>query len=66
MRISQKSRAVFFRYCGVPGHTTHLVSTTIFVTNVTSQMYGPTGTEDGYWRIKTNQEISDILKSVTY
>jgi hypothetical protein len=25
-------------------------------------MYGPTGTEDGCWRIKTNQEMSDILK----
>jgi hypothetical protein len=23
---------------------------------------GPTRTEDGYWRIKTNQEINDILK----
>jgi len=26
------------------------------------KIYGPTRTEDGYWRIKTNQEISDILK----
>jgi hypothetical protein len=25
-------------------------------------VYGPTGTEDVYWRIKTNQEINDILK----
>ena len=25
-------------------------------------IYGPTRTEDGYWRIKTNQEISDVLK----
>ena len=24
--------------------------------------YGPTRTEDGYWRIKTNQEINDTLK----
>ena len=23
---------------------------------------GPTRTDDGYWRIKTNQEINDILK----
>jgi hypothetical protein len=23
---------------------------------------GPTRTEDGYWRINTNQEINDILK----
>ena len=26
------------------------------------KIYGPTRTEDGYWRIKTNQEISDIMK----
>ena len=26
------------------------------------KIYGPSRTEDGYWRIKTNQEISDILK----
>ena len=26
------------------------------------KIYGPTRTEDGYWRIKTNQEISDVLK----
>ena len=25
-------------------------------------MVGPTRSEDGYWRIKTNQEINDILK----
>jgi hypothetical protein len=24
--------------------------------------YGPTRTDDGYWRIKTNQEINDLLK----
>jgi hypothetical protein len=24
--------------------------------------YSPTRTEDGYWKIKTNQEINDILK----
>jgi hypothetical protein len=23
---------------------------------------GPTRSDDGYWRIKTNQEINDILK----
>jgi hypothetical protein len=23
---------------------------------------GPIRTDDGYWRIKTNQEINDILK----
>ena len=26
------------------------------------KIYGPTRTEDGYWRIKTNQEINNILK----
>jgi hypothetical protein len=26
------------------------------------KIYGPTRTGDGYWRIKTNQEINDILK----
>jgi hypothetical protein len=26
------------------------------------KIFGPTRTDDGYWRIKTNQEISDLLK----
>jgi hypothetical protein len=26
------------------------------------KIYGPTRTKDGYWRIKTSQEINDILK----
>jgi len=26
------------------------------------KIFGPTRTDDGYWRIKTNQEIKDILK----
>ena len=26
------------------------------------KIYGPKRTEDGYWGIKTNQEIDDILK----
>ena len=26
------------------------------------KIYGPTGTHDGYWRNKTNQETNDILK----
>jgi len=25
-------------------------------------MFGPNRTDDGYWRIKTNQEINEILK----
>ena len=26
------------------------------------KIFGPTRTDDGYWRIKTSQEINDILK----
>ena len=26
------------------------------------KIFGPTGAADGYWRIKTNQKINDILK----
>ena len=26
------------------------------------KIFGPTRTADGYWRIKTNQEINEILK----
>ena len=26
------------------------------------KIFGPTRTDDGYWRIKTNQEINNILK----
>jgi hypothetical protein len=26
------------------------------------KIFGPTRSDDGYWRIKTNQEINDILK----
>ena len=26
------------------------------------KIFGPTRLDDGYWRIKTNQEINDILK----
>ena len=28
----------------------------------TRKIYGPSRTEDGYCRVKTNQEINDILK----
>ena len=28
----------------------------------TRKIFGPTRTDDGYWRIKMNQEINDILK----
>ena len=27
-----------------------------------TKILGPTRSEDGYWRIKTNEEINDILK----
>ena len=28
------------------------------------KIFGPTRTDDVYWRIKTNQEINDILKGL--
>ena len=34
----------------------------IFETKITRKIFGPTRTADGYWRIKTNQEINDTLK----
>ena len=33
----------------------------IFERKIMRKIYGATRTEDGYWRIKTNQEINDIL-----
>jgi hypothetical protein len=34
----------------------------IFERKIMRKIFGPTRTDDGYWRIKTNQEISDLLK----
>ena len=34
----------------------------IFERKVMRKIFGPMRSEDGYWRIKINQEISDILK----
>jgi len=34
----------------------------IFERKVMRKILGPTRSDDGHWRIKTNQEISDILK----
>ena len=34
----------------------------IFERNIMRKIFGPTRSDDGYWRIKINQEISDILK----
>ena len=34
----------------------------IFERKIMRKIYGLTRTDDGYWRIKTNQEINDILK----
>ena len=34
----------------------------IFERKVMRKISGTTRSEDGYWRIKTNQEISDILR----
>jgi len=34
----------------------------IFERKVIRKIFGPTRLDDGHWRIKTNQEINDILK----
>jgi len=34
----------------------------IFERRIMRKIFGPTRTADGYWRIKSNQEINDILK----
>ena len=34
----------------------------IFERKIMRKILGPTKTDDGYWRIKTNQEINGILK----
>jgi len=34
----------------------------IFERRIVRKICGPTRTDDGYWRIKTNQEINEILK----
>jgi len=34
----------------------------IFERKIMRKMFGLTRTDDGYWRIKTNLEINDILK----
>jgi len=34
----------------------------IFERKIMRKVFGPTRTNDGYWRIKTNQEMNDILK----
>jgi len=34
----------------------------IFERKIMRKIFGPTRSDDGYWRIKTNQEINDTLK----
>jgi len=34
----------------------------IFERKIMRKIYGPTRWDDGNWKIKTNQEINDILK----
>ena len=34
----------------------------IFERRIMRKISGPTRTDDGYWRIKTNQEMNEILK----
>ena len=29
---------------------------------ITRKIFGPTRTDDGYWRIRTAEEINDVLK----
>jgi len=33
-----------------------------FEINIMRKIFGATGTDDGYWRVKTDQEINCILK----
>jgi hypothetical protein len=33
----------------------------VFQRKIMRKTFGPTRSDDGYWRIKTNQEINDIL-----
>ena len=34
----------------------------IFERKIMRKMFGPARSDDGYWRIKTNQEINDYYK----
>jgi hypothetical protein len=34
-----------------------------FERKIRRKIFGPTRSDDGYWRIKTNQEISDIKRT---
>jgi hypothetical protein len=34
----------------------------IFGRKIRRKIFGPTRSDDGYWRIQNNQEINDILK----
>ena len=36
----------------------------IFEIKIIRKLPGPTRTDDGYWRIETNQEINDKLKGI--
>jgi hypothetical protein len=35
---------------------------TVFERQIVRKIFGPARTDDGYWRIKINQEINEILK----
>jgi len=39
---------------------------TNFERKITRKIFGPTRTNDGYWKIKTDQEINDTLKGKKY
>jgi hypothetical protein len=38
----------------------------IFESKIMRKIFGPTRTDDCYWRIKTNQKINDISKGQKY
>jgi hypothetical protein len=68
----QKHQIAFYNTLSRPS-VTHASETWVLKENVINKLmkferkimrkiYGPTRTDDGYCRIKTNQEISDMLK----
>ena len=46
--------------CVLKEHMTNILM--IFERKIMRKIFGPIRTEDGYWKINTNQEINDILK----
>jgi hypothetical protein len=40
----------------------NMINKLIFERKIMRKIFGPTRTDDGYWKIKINQEINDLLK----